>query len=392
MRIAIYSGEVPGTTFIERLIKGLASKGQNVLLFGIKRRTVSYSQSVSVIGYKANRFSKSLHFLKYNLLLLLFKNKEKHILDALLRSQNRNTLNEKLKSYPVLYHQPDVFHVQWAKGLDDWMWVQDFGMKLVVSLRGAHINYSPIVDLELAAMYRQNFPKVDGFHAVSKTIGQEAQIYRAAPEKIQVVYSGLPKLSRNLSLRNFNKTFQLISVGRPHWIKGYSYALDACKLLQTTGFSFKYTIIGGTDAMELLYQVYDLGLQDVVNLVDNQPFKMVECYMQDADLLLLPSVEEGIANVVLEAMAIGALVLSTNCGGMSEVIVHNKNGFLIPIRDSKSMSETILHIASLSPETCLGIREKAQETILEQHLEPHMVSGMLSLYEQVVKGNTRKGK
>ena len=62
---------------------------------------------------------------------------------------------------------------------------------------------------------------------------------------------------------------------------------------------------------------------------------MEECYLtvkeliKNADILLLSSVEEGIANVVLEAMALGTLVVSTECGGMNEVIKNNENGFLV---------------------------------------------------------------
>ena len=72
-----------------------------------------------------------------------------------------------------------------------WLAILALGIKLVLSLRGAHINYSPIADLKLADMYRKNFPKVDAFHAVSKAIALEAQKYGAQKSNISVVYSGL---------------------------------------------------------------------------------------------------------------------------------------------------------------------------------------------------------
>jgi glycosyltransferase involved in cell wall biosynthesis len=136
--------------------------------------------------------------------------------------------------------------------------------------------------------------------------------------------------------------------------------------------------------MELLYQVKDLELQNEVCLLDKQTFSEVKDYMLHADVLLLPSVEEGIANVVLEAMALGTLVLSTTCGGMDEVIVDTKNGFLVPIRDSKAIANAINTIATLTLEQKGEIIERAKKKILAQHNEDLMTSGMIDLYHQVL--------
>lgn len=385
LKIAIYSGQISSTTFIERLIEGLASKKQNVLLFGIKKRAISYSNSVSVIGYKTNRFSKSFSFFKYSFLLLLFKHKEKRILDALLHAQNRNNLNEKLKSYPVLYHQPDVFHVQWAKGLDDWMWVQEFGMKLVLSLRGAHINYSPIADLELAAIYRQNFPKVDGFHAVSAAISIEAGNYGANKKTIQVVKSGLNLEEFVFDLKKFdNKTpLTIISVGRDHWIKNYRLALDAMLILKQKAIPFHYSIIGIAENESLIFQCAQLGLEREVSFIDFLPIKEVKEAIKQADILFLPSLKEGIANVVLEAMALGTLVVSTNCGGMAEVVIPNQTGYLVPVRDVNAMAMALAEVSKLSLEDYQKMTKRARGFIEQYHTEDLMVVGMQEMYERL---------
>jgi colanic acid/amylovoran biosynthesis glycosyltransferase len=190
-KVAIYSGEIPSTTFIERLITGLSKEGTEILLFGIRKHSVSSRKGVAVICYNNQKWHKLWHFCYFNLLLFLFKTDLKRQLDTLLKQEQRYTLNTRLKCYPVLWHQPDIFHVQWAKGIADWLWVQDFGIKLVLSLRGAHINYSPIADNSLAETYIRCFPKLDGFHAVSEAMALEAQKYGAKASKIKVVYSGL---------------------------------------------------------------------------------------------------------------------------------------------------------------------------------------------------------
>ncbi|MDP2159802.1 MAG: hypothetical protein Q8K02_04925, partial [Flavobacterium sp.] len=192
MKVALYTGELPPPVFIDRLIHGLAKEGVELVLFGAMKTKVSYAfPNVTVVGY-GGKMHKAWHLFKYTVLLLLFKAKAKRKLDKILAQQERSGTLQKLKSYPVLYHQPDVFHLQWAKSIGDWMWVQEFGMKLVLSLRGAHINYSPIHDESLRLSYETHFPKVAAFHAVSKALSKEGQRYGAVERGIHLVYSGLP--------------------------------------------------------------------------------------------------------------------------------------------------------------------------------------------------------
>ena len=79
---------------------------------------------------------------------------------------------------PVVNNLPDIFHIQWAKSLEEWIFLKDiFDIKLVLSLRGSHITYSPLSNEKLAKNYVAYFPKVDCFHAVSLAIANEASKY-----------------------------------------------------------------------------------------------------------------------------------------------------------------------------------------------------------------------
>lgn len=384
-KIAIYSGEIPSTTFIERLIEGLINNGCQIFLFGWQKGSVSYAKNVSVFSY-SNKWNKLYILLKYSFLLAIFKPKEKQKLDKIISNKNRNTSLCKVKYYPVLYHKPDIFHLQWAKSLEDWIWVRDFGIQLILSLRGTHITISPIADEKLAAQYRALFPQVDGFHAVSKAIQKQAEQYGAETAKTKVVYSGL-QLNELPFIENKvqKKTLKILSIGRSHWVKGYTDALDACALLKKENFDFQYALIGVGNDEELIFQKAQLGLENEVVFKKSMPFKEIITEIQQADILLLPSLEEGIANVVLEAMALGTIVLSTNCGGIEEVITHGKNGFMVPVRNPEAIAENIKKIALLIEKERIEIRKKARTTIEKQHDFDENCTLMLDLYQSVLK-------
>jgi glycosyltransferase involved in cell wall biosynthesis len=384
-KIAVYSGTIPSTTFIERMIDGLASNGFKVALFGLQLKKGNYPKSVSVYSY-SSQFSKLFILLKYSLLLSLFKAADKKKLDAIIAKKSTNAILHKVKYYPVLYHKPDVFHLQWAKSLEDWIWLQEFGVKIILSLRGTHITISPIANKTLASKYKQLFPKVDGFHAVSNSIIKEALQYGANSAKTKVIYSGLNPVKMPFEINmNENKPLQILSIGRSNWVKGYTYALEACSLLKKDNFNFQYTIIGANTDEELLFQRAQLELENQVVFEKSIPFEKIINKIHQADILLLSSVEEGIANVVLEAMALGTLVISTNCGGMDEVILDEQNGFLVPIRNPKAMADKIKSIASLSENEKHSIKTNARKTIENQHDFDCKIHEMSALYQTVLE-------
>ena len=385
LKIAIYSGEIPSTTFIERLIVGLSATKHTVYLFGSLSKKVSYNPSVMVVDYTNTRFRKFLHLMKYSLLLTLFHPKDKKKLDQILQKRSNNLLYSKVKSYPVLWHRPDIFHLQWAKGLEDWAWVQEFGMKLVLSLRGAHINYSPISDSGLAMMYRKHFPNVDAFHAVSEAIGIEATKYGAPIEHIKVVKSGLSMAVFPFEIKTVypKETLTILSVGRDHWKKNYRLGLDVMSELKKKSISFHYTIIGINGNEALLFQRAQLGLEQDVSFINSLPFEYVKRAIDEADVLLLPSLEEGIANVVLEAMALGTLVISSDCGGMSEVVIPGQTGFLVPFRDVEAMAEAVQEVSELSLEAYQTIAINARAFIEKYHTMEGMIADMVSLYNDL---------
>lgn len=396
MKIAIYSGAIPSTTFIENLIKGLASSGEQVLLFGKVRTRIFYNHSNIFVYSTPEAKLIVVWFVLKNQLRLWLQSRQKfralkqHIQSIEKSKPQRWRLWAKY--LPVVLHLPDIFHIQWAKATEEWLFLKElFGVKLVLSLRGTHINYSPVADLSLAASYRRSFLKIDGFHAVSKTIAKEAIQYGARLDKTVVIYTGidLEKVSAfEKKDFTFHQVVHLLSVGRFHWVKGYHYALDALKTLIDKGYDLHYTIIAEGASEEILYQIHNLGLQKRVRLIGKLPQKEVFRYMQASDLLLLPSVEEGIANVVLEAMAIGLPVLSSDCGGMPEILEDGVNGFLFANRNVDNLVEKCIEFVQLSDTERATLAKRGQETIRLQHELPQMAAGMLELYQMVVEDAT----
>jgi colanic acid/amylovoran biosynthesis glycosyltransferase len=102
--------------------------------------------------------------------------------------------------------------------------------------------------------------------------------------------------------------------------------------------------------------------------------------MKGSDLFLLPSLEEGIANVAVEAMALGTSVISTDCGGMEELIEHGEEGWVVPTRDVKAIAEQVLNFSQMDVDKISKIKKQARLKVEQQHKEEQMIEGMMKLY------------
>jgi colanic acid/amylovoran biosynthesis glycosyltransferase len=229
------------------------------------------------------------------------------------------------------------------------------------------------------------FPKVSAFHAVSDAIAKEALKYNANLNHIHVVKSGLKLAEFPFELKAFDPDTQLniISVGRNHWIKNYRMALDVIFRLKQQGINIHYKIIGAPNSEALVFQRDQLGLTSQVSFIELMPFEDVQTIIKEADVMLLTSIKEGIANVVLEAMALGTLVVSTDCGGMAEVVIPDQTGYLVPIRDPETMAKALKTVSELPLETYQKITKQARGFVEEYHNEGKMIMRMQGLYERV---------
>ena len=95
------------------------------------------------------------------------------------------------------------------------------------------------------------------------------------------------------------------------------------------------------------WQIIDqAGLRHRVNYLPNVSQAEIVNLYQQANAFALPSDEEGLGIVLLEAMACGIPVVSTRCGGPDGVIRHGVDGFLVPLNDPDAMARDLAHLLS----------------------------------------------
>ena len=361
INVAIYSGIIPAPNFIENLIKLIVDEKINIYLFG-NGNSVNYKNSnIKTFFTPQGKFNIIcfVFFQLFRLFIYYPKKLYKLVQNHKVFSKSGSIFISLSKILPVLNHTPDIFHIQWAKSLPFWFFLKDiYGVKIVLSLRGSHINYSPYANYALTRNYNILFPKVDRMHAVSKKISFKAEKLGANRNKTDIIYSALDlDLLKTYKKNNYepHSPFRFLSVGRFHWVKGYQYSISAFAKLKKIDRNIHYSIVTkNCISEEILFQIDELSLNNNIEIVYPDSQENVYKIMRESDCLILPSVQEGISNVVLESMAIGLPVISSDCGGMKEIINYGRNGFYFPVRDSIALEKLLLKVMNL------GIKERGR--------------------------------
>ena len=165
--------------------------------------------------------------------------------------------------------------------------------------------------------------------------------------RIHRIYNGLDLAE--FERAGFSSTPPLIvAVGRLIPKKGFSDLIRACGLLAGGGKSFQCEIIGeGPLETELCRQIEELGLQKRVVLVGAKPQSQLRQRLAAANVFVLPSVidsdggMDNLPTVIMEAMATGLPVVSTDISGIPEMVIENETGFLVRPGDVLAMANAI---------------------------------------------------
>lgn len=225
--------------------------------------------------------------------------------------------------------------------------------RVVVSVHNTlskSVKYSNARGKLLPHIARWCYGWVDGVVAVSRGVADDLSSTIGLPrEKIRVIYN--PVLTPELFERSkelvdhpwfgVGELPVVISVGRLTAQKDYPTLLRAFSIA-VQKYPMRLVILGeGEERAKLETMVLELGMKDVVSLPGfaKNPY----AYMSKATVFALSSAWEGFGNVLVEALAVGTPVVSTDClSGPAEILENGKYGRLVPVGNAEALAGGII--------------------------------------------------
>jgi glycosyltransferase involved in cell wall biosynthesis len=159
--------------------------------------------------------------------------------------------------------------------------------------------------------------------------------------------------------------FRIVSAGRLNHEKGFHLLIEAVRTLVQLDTQTKYrlALLGEGGHREKLQQQIDAsGLTQVVKMPGFQA--NAAAWYRTASVFVLPSLVEGMPNVLLEAMVCRTPVISSNCeSGPAEILENGRLGILVPINDAVALQKAIADIRDNT--TAAADRAEAAEKAIE---------------------------
>lgn len=138
-------------------------------------------------------------------------------------------------------------------------------------------------------------------------------------------YIDVSKVKDNLGIKDNEKV--LLFVGRLSLVKRIDILIELTKRLLNDGFNIK-TIIVGEGEYKLQYKKLAESVNNNVIFIGEVPHTDISKYYAIADVFVLPSLSEGLPRVLLEAAACCKPMVASKTGGVPDIIIHGKTGFL----------------------------------------------------------------
>jgi colanic acid/amylovoran biosynthesis glycosyltransferase len=254
------------------------------------------------------------------------------------------------KKFPTDVQSYDIILFQFGHRLFDVKKEYKFKGKVAVCLRGYDIT---VYLKNNPHAYDQYFNACDLFMPVCQAFKKILEHIGCPSHKILIQHSAIDCSKFTFKKRTFPQEgpLTIVSAGRFIEKKGFIYAIHAIAQLMKKYPRIRYILIGdGVLKQEYERVIKELNIEDKVQICNWLAHADYIRMLDQAHIFIAPSItaanndQEGIANVLKEAMAMGLLTITTDHSGNAELIEHALNGFLIPEKDIGAIVHTIEYL------------------------------------------------
>jgi glycosyltransferase involved in cell wall biosynthesis len=221
--------------------------------------------------------------------------------------------------------------------------------------------------------------------AVSDSVKAGILEWTSIPESmIEVIHSGVrvPDADHVHEVFSVDQIPVIGTAGPLERSKGLPYFLQAARTVLDAGHDVEFLIAGsGPEEHQLRRLTRDLKLTSRVTFISSlleftEPLKAM-------DVFCLPSLEQGLGTVMLEAMALSRPVIATQVGGVSTIVRDGETGLIIPPSDSDRMAERMIELLT-DPLRARRIGQTARQLVIDHFHSTQMVQQTASVYLSVL--------
>ncbi|MHC4226051.1 MAG: glycosyltransferase family 4 protein [Planctomycetota bacterium] len=175
-------------------------------------------------------------------------------------------------------------------------------------------------------------------------------------------------------------TLRLLTVGRLSVTKRVEMLIDAVEILYNEGCKLHFTIVGGGQMEQQLREIVSgKGLGDVIDIAGRIEAENMPQVYRENDIFISATMQEGMSNAMLEAMASGLPIVTTRCEGVQELIADN--GVIVERTNAEEIARAIRSLADnpqARREMAVAARSRA-----EQYTWSRIAEEYLTLYERL---------
>ena len=259
-----------------------------------------------------------------------------------------------------------------------------FGKKVIVKMSssGDTSDLKILKKVKLGGLFLRWVRHVDAIVSLCKRASEEI-VHQGFSQAILVEIPNGVDLSQ-FSVRPAQRREgvpHLTYIGRLDKYKGVTFLLKGFKELLSRAGAVRLTIVGdGPDEFLLKAMAREIDIDERVTFRGRQEEVLSEYHR--TTIFVLPSLSEGMSNVLLEAMACGLPVVATSVGGNSDIITDRHNGLLVPPGDALTLSTALLELLE-NDDFAQRLGEAARKTVELNYAMERIVERYLALYSRL---------